>query len=46
MILRPRLIFDVIIGIAINARPVRRGGVSQSSWFVEVEVKPVARPGS
>ena len=27
MILRPRLIFDVIVGIVINARPVRRGVV-------------------
>jgi hypothetical protein len=35
---RPQPIFNVII----SARPVRRGGVSQSSEFVEVELKPVA----
>jgi hypothetical protein len=38
--------FDVIIGVVVGARPIRQGGVSQSSDFIEVEVKQVERRGS
>ena len=34
--------FDVIVGVVIGARPIRWGGVSQSSRFVAVDVKLVA----
>jgi hypothetical protein len=37
---------DVIIGVIIGARPVRRERVGQSIGLVEVEVKLVATRGS
>ena len=36
---------DVIIGAVTSARPLQPDGVSQLSWFVKVEVKPMAFPG-
>jgi hypothetical protein len=33
--------FDIIIGVVVGARPIRQGDVSQSSDFIEVEVKQV-----
>jgi hypothetical protein len=38
-------IVDVIMASSSVPRPVRRRGVSQSSRFVQVEVKQVDRPG-
>ena len=35
--------FDVIMGVVVGARPIQQGGVSQSSDFIEVEVKQVER---
>jgi hypothetical protein len=45
----PSIIIDVIFVVVIGARPVRRGGRSQSLGYVRdvaAEVKPVASRGS
>ena len=43
---RHQPILEVIIGVLIGAKPVRRGNVDQSLEVFEVEVKPVAKRGS